>query len=355
MDSSVSSFIGLDGEIAAEYSSFSPISELRAKSDVTLYFLSSNDVVYADPITDPWYSATTEIGNITAYEFEGTTAVYGRDDPVRVLGCTQSYQFCNPNLPNASCTPLSGLLPALDQGSRLWQVDEQRQMFNWISWAIWNMTHDIGSIVSTLDTFSLLSWDSLTGGFQVPLPSNQWELETENWFKIMLADLQAGILDLSAGPWNAEIDRFMIPPSNSGERKVCSSQKIRSTAFTSFTLLGLIIIFVVGVLIILVSALLPTFFKTIHPKTLYKNLEWTTNDTLQLQRLAHEALGKGTWTGAQQNYPKTKAGEVLATLDVTDPEHPRLIAMSRNAVQEPENFQEDSKAASSLNIAETPV
>ena len=56
----------------------------------------------------------------------------------------------------------------------------------------------------------------------------------------------------------------------------------------------------------------------------YKLLEWTANDTLQLQRLAHEELGLGTWSSTATCYPITMPGEHLATIDISDPKHPKL-------------------------------
>lgn len=57
-------------------------------------------------------------------------------------------------------------------------------------------------------------------------------------------------------------------------------------------------------------------------------MEWIANETLQLQRLAHEELGAGGWSGAANAVPVTKAGETLATLDTTDAYHPRLDTSS---------------------------
>jgi len=56
----------------------------------------------------------------------------------------------------------------------------------------------------------------------------------------------------------------------------------------------------------------------------YKQLEWNTNGTLQLQRLAHEGLGAGTWSKAADWIPVTRQGDSLAILDSTNPNHPRL-------------------------------
>ena len=57
----------------------------------------------------------------------------------------------------------------------------------------------------------------------------------------------------------------------------------------------------------------------------YTYLEWQTNDTLQLQRLAHEELGYGTWSRAVAGNPVTAAGEKLSVLGIKDDTHPVLI------------------------------
>ncbi|KAI9786359.1 MAG: hypothetical protein M1816_008020 [Peltula sp. TS41687] len=57
-----------------------------------------------------------------------------------------------------------------------------------------------------------------------------------------------------------------------------------------------------------------------------QRLEWTTNDTLQLQRLAHEELGFGTRSRTAQGHPVTAPGEQLAPLDISDPNHPKLAS-----------------------------
>lgn len=62
-------------------------------------------------------------------------------------------------------------------------------------------------------------------------------------------------------------------------------------------------------------------------KTKLSRLEWFANDQFQLQRMAHEELGMGTWTGCAgvRAIPvTTEKGQVLAMLDCTDPEHPIL-------------------------------
>ena len=56
------------------------------------------------------------------------------------------------------------------------------------------------------------------------------------------------------------------------------------------------------------------------------------NETLQLQRLAHEGVGAGIWLRAAEQRPVTLPGQTLATLDVSDIAHPVLFHIARGCV-----------------------
>lgn len=64
-------------------------------------------------------------------------------------------------------------------------------------------------------------------------------------------------------------------------------------------------------------------------------LEWVTNDTFQLQRLAHEELGCGRWESGADDIPRTAMGDRLALLDVSDLEHPKLQKVSTSVDASP--------------------
>ncbi|GME42041.1 cytochrome p450 protein [Neofusicoccum parvum] len=127
-------------------------------------------------------------------------------------------------------------------------------------------------------------------------------------------------------------------------------QKIRSTAYVSFSFLGLILIFVLGGLIVVVSFILEPLANFIHRRCRkaesYALIEWSTNETLQLQRLAHEELGLGTWSRAMKSVPITEADEVLGLLDLADPDHPRLQKPPHE-----EKPDEDALAAESEHLS----
>ncbi len=105
------------------------------------------------------------------------------------------------------------------------------------------------------------------------------------------------------------------------------AQKIRNDAFTSFSTFGLVLILGIGGLLIVVAYTLEyliEWFQKHKSIGVYQRLEWTTNETLQLQRLAHEELGCGTWSRTAGDHPVTAPHEQLAVLDISEPEHPRL-------------------------------
>jgi hypothetical protein len=97
-------------------------------------------------------------------------------------------------------------------------------------------------------------------------------------------------------------------------------------------MLGIVIIIVVGGTIMILAAFLESLFlitmKWLGRKDgqdMYALLEWNSNSTLQLQRLAHEQLGLGTWSRTSDDVPVTKRGEKLGIVNITDRRHPRLI------------------------------
>jgi hypothetical protein len=57
----------------------------------------------------------------------------------------------------------------------------------------------------------------------------------------------------------------------------------------------------------------------------YARAEWQAGSTLQLQRLAHENLGLGSWSRTDEAIPVTSLGDTLAVIDVSNPKHARMI------------------------------
>jgi len=62
-------------------------------------------------------------------------------------------------------------------------------------------------------------------------------------------------------------------------------------------------------------------------KLVHERAEWNINSTLQLQRLAHEAIGAGTWGRTFSETPVTLPDQTLGTLSFKKPpmHHPYFI------------------------------
>ena len=304
-------------------SSWQPVPELEVpNADISAFWLEQQGIGYFTPVKDPWFLAEHPVTSRTP---AGVRKIYTIEVPVHALVCTQQYQFCNPSLEkNASCTPLMGMSRAARTASKtIFANSPNHDRFLWNLYAIVNNA-GFREIVTALKEGALLASDYSNTLGQFGLPDNQWELELQHWFGIMLAALQGSILEQATGPSIPEATSFHSPPVTAGERAACTNLKIRSDSYTSFNVLGLILIFSIGGLIMLISACLPSLVARMQRNKPFASLEWVTNDTLQLQRLAHEAVGAGDWEGACDDYPRTQRGDLLAVLDITDTKHPKL-------------------------------
>ena len=109
-------------------------------------------------------------------------------------------------------------------------------------------------------------------------------------------------------------------------------QKIRSTEHSNFSVFGLVVTFLIGGFIIVLNWSIEWIYikllwhlRSRFNLSQYSRMEWTLNGTLQLQRLAHEQLGFGTWRSCDGEVPMPDPDEKLATVDWSDIEHPRLM------------------------------
>ena len=102
----------------------------------------------------------------------------------------------------------------------------------------------------------------------------------------------------------------------------------------SFSIFGVFFLFLSGGLIIFISLIIEPILAYLHRKRQYGQyayLEWVTNESLQLQRLAHEEIGWGTWSRTEGPVPIVQEGQELACLDLKDIKHPRLCHSSESA------------------------
>ncbi|KAI0185692.1 hypothetical protein EV127DRAFT_502343 [Xylaria flabelliformis] len=334
---------------------FLPESNLRRQdADIELYFLSGNGVFSSQPVNDPWYRSNV-VSNITYDSFITDsnwtlhpTKVYQPVDAASPLGCAMQNQICKgPVGTNNSCGPLASFNDAWSGAvsffgidpNDIYNYDTQEQLieayssnneasrFLWLSTALQNYPSRLDPAVTTLGSHSLASERSLTAGIQGPLPDDQWQLDVGNWWNISLSLLQASLVDTANGPVEPALERIKMNATNVGQKPLCENQKILSTSYISFSLFGLYFTYITGFLVILLSFALEPILSCAQRRWKtreYENLEWMSNETLQLQRLAYEESGQGDWSKCLDSIPITLADQELGPLNLTDPEHPML-------------------------------
>lgn len=109
------------------------------------------------------------------------------------------------------------------------------------------------------------------------------------------------------------------------------------------------ITFVLGALIILLELSIERVVRLIQRwrrKGLYQRLEWVSNEMLQVQRMAHEAVGAEKWIGATSSIPITGKDEELGALDISDEDHPFLVTPSP-----PKSYEKFSDSSDEKNDA----
>lgn len=310
-------------------SSFTPIPQLsRNDSDISIIFLSGDGVFSAQPIYDPWYQATTPLAQMNNTGDSGSTQVYRQNEAASPLGCAGQWQFCNAY--ETACGPLASFEDALAGATPAFEGDAADRL----SWFIDSLDIDEGTLPGMLEEAqnnALLSTQSLSSGYQgAALPDNQWQLEVTNWFAICLAFMQQTLLETVSGSGATGSALTIQTPDTAAARRLCQSQKIRTTKYSSFSFFGVLFTYILGVAVVAVSFSLEPILAALYRRRNYKHykfIEWTTDSTLQLQRLAHDD-GNGEWLGCMDNVPTTKAGLELRGLDTTDSEHPRLVRLA---------------------------
>ena len=237
------------------------------------------------------------------------TTYYVSDYYVRVLGCIEQHQFCKLDSKGGveSCTPLTGqelVLSAIEENlpsfSQIPLAIVERFLINLLPTSI---------VYSVTSETSLQAFNSLWNNQIVSLPNNQWQIEVTNWYNIALVKLQAWLVEYSSGPSSIRKGGTVFPPSNIYDQALCFSQKVhQSSSHTSFSLLGVLIILVLGGFIIFVSLFIDTlvgFFQRRFHKGEHKTIQWALDEKLQLQRMVYEKEGIGSWENCDRNVPTT--------------------------------------------------
>lgn len=320
--------------MSAIYSMFDPIPQLsRPDADVMLFFLSAPGLIYSREVDDPWFAAHRK-GPVTLNVVSNVTRQnYYRDDLVSVMGCAMQTQLCKGDRKSdEDCTPLRGMADDTFDRYSPWKTDRQRAMIKRADDIFGLGLFTISGIVDRLGLASLTARHSLSGNIQGPIPANQWQKEVEHWVTSSLTSVQGSFVEAANGPSDAMME-FRRLPNGTEEAQMCRSQRIISPRYLSFSVLGLSLILTFGGVFMLLDFAVEPMVQYLEKRRLkngsdeeaaYARLEWSSNAILQLQRMAHEQVGRGTWSNTAGVNPVTLSDEKLAVLDISDEKHPQL-------------------------------
>ncbi|KAJ8127569.1 hypothetical protein O1611_g6069 [Lasiodiplodia mahajangana] len=285
-----------NGTPAELESNFYPIPDILGQNrDVFIVFLSAGGVLFLNQTLDPWYHATKPVP-LEFLSGRSHATLYRQDQAASALACASQEQYCMPPLnTKKGCTPLG---PSLDARHLIQQSSSNKQISQRMKWLIaivQNLEPAPFDVLNTLGQQALVSRRTLLQGQQGYLLLDQWKAEVQHWFDISLAARQNAYVITAAGPPSSVHEASIQRPANAEERELCRSQRRWG-------------------------------------KDGHQRLEWITNGALQLQRLAHEELGIGEWENCDTSIPITRRLEELATLDLTDPNHPRYLPRQEGIV-----------------------
>jgi hypothetical protein len=256
-----------------------------------------NKVVYTEPVNDPWFKATTR-------DLNRNTAVWKADKAAGVIGCVETYEFCN----KTSCLkPLS--IPVREEyfpGLETLNLNEKQKATFWYlrKAALYGRAYLPPMLLQDelLRAREQVFQDPIYGGsgISVALPDNQWEIEVDNLFNTSLSFLQHMSVEhvsqsnIRITP-NATLRDFIQKENYTGAEIVCNSQMIRSTSYSSLKVIGLGCILGIGsffmVLSLLLPIIMPLVYKWYKARLCRQEVEWQGNDLFQLLLRAFEGCG----------------------------------------------------------------
>jgi hypothetical protein len=313
---------------------FEPIQPLYSPNRTVSLVFAGYDGAYLNASDDLWLPAHAQTDETVELPDGSGTAIisfFKLDKTVNVLACTEQHQFCNPS-PSSNrtnqCTPLQSVDQFAVGDTALTSVlDNDYQQT--ISRIIYNaaIQSEWSQIVTSLQS-PLLANSLALGVVSVPLADNQWILEAQNWFAISMTNLQQSVISTASGPpGNDSLLTYGQSDNDPSLQEYCTNQIIQQENFTNFSVLAIALIFVLGGVVICVSLLLETaigFLQLHFKRGLYHRIRWQLDSTLQLQRMAFEEVGLGTWRGGDDDVPVTEKGEEFVPATEWDEFHPSI-------------------------------
>ncbi|KAF6821901.1 hypothetical protein CPLU01_12349 [Colletotrichum plurivorum] len=284
--------------------------------DVMLLLIAPNSVFHLKPNDDPVFGTRAPNGNGSAPN------VYLPDRPVSPIACAGGHRMCNPN--NGRCTPFRGAVEIFQKAwySPLDLSPAQKAVGERLEFASTGTT--FYDLVWTRAQSFLNAQELVSGMKQLPLPSDQWELEMNLLFSVAMAKLQHRINEYVTGPpvpvrRGLFVDRPWEVVHDAAKGRdyglLCRSQRSRQSQGTiNFSVLGLSVLLGLGALVIALSFLLEPLIGWLQRRTGYgaaKAKRWERDENLQVMRMLLELKEAGEWKGTTESFPVAESHETF--------------------------------------------
>lgn len=215
-------------------------------------FLMNGYTYTGGPVDDPWFKTTrSQMIQHEAYsgaEFETWYADYSA---IGTMACFEDDEICNMADATPRCAPVnpygSALRGNLYDSLRL--TSKQAAIVHRVQDAMSKSA--FADMVVELNGGSMLARRRSFDNTGCSLPSNQWILELQQWFSTSLTAAEVVMKQFVTG-YGDLYDHYVVSPSNEDEW-MCHTQVTKSVAYSSFNVLGLSIILVLGGLIMLLN------------------------------------------------------------------------------------------------------
>jgi hypothetical protein len=329
---------------------FIPIPSLELMDQITTLMFVTYVGSYLSPSDDLWLPAHRPIStpSQTPDGAEMKLTTYAVDNDVSVLGCTEQLQICNPNRgpDETKCTPMLPLNVIEDgfidfnKSEYLQTVLDNENQFTTTSLLLYALDQAfLRTLVNAFDEPPLLLNSLQQQTVSLGLADDQWLQESNHLFSLTLNAIQRYITQFATGPpepYSQYTTGYIA--ANPSFEFLCTSQIIRNNNFTSFSILGISLVFGLCGLIICVSLSLETIvahFQRRLKRGLFQQVRWQLDSKLQLQRIAFEEAGLGVWQGGADQVPTTMIrGQKIELPEEWDEVHPSLyrkIGKARSA------------------------
>ncbi|KAK8121693.1 hypothetical protein PG984_010363 [Apiospora sp. TS-2023a] len=265
--------------------------------------------------TETWRYSSFQVMELDSNRQPKTTVpedIYRPDEAASPLGCLEQFQWCrDPDLGHcgtldSSWNAIYSAAPWFDLTSE--DVDNhfanagksipQTRHGSLLLWTYLTLgsSGGLASLTENLGPGTLASQTLLSEGFIVDVPQNQWQIDVTQWWHTMLASVQARFVNTAHGGIDSGLPPVTYKPTTSFEWDFCRNQKIRSAQYASFSVLGLVLTYLLGAIVIIVSFVIEPILRYLQRHGRYSKeafLQWEQDSAIHLHRAVQNRPNQG--------------------------------------------------------------